>query len=325
MNNKSIESLDFISDQLNKYLAPIIFLSGTVGNIMNCLVLSQRTLRSNPCAFLFLASSFIDLISILIGLPTRILAGWHLDPTNTINWACKTRAFIVFSTRTMAIWLIALATIDRWLISSIDIHRRHMSNLKNVKREIFTIVILSILFYIHMFPCYEANNIDAPLKCYEKTEGCHLVTDLIYVILSLVMPLVLMIIFGLLTISHIHRLHTRVAHAGNNLGTIDPIGHANLHSKKTDHHLLRMLTLQVLLLIVLYIPQAIQKFYITFKPFGSGSVLEDAIKTFLYNIDVLLAFMASAMPFYIYVLAGGSVFQKALMNLVRLVKQKMAY
>ncbi|CAF4697389.1 unnamed protein product [Rotaria sp. Silwood2] len=325
MDNKSIELLVFISDQFNRYLAPIIFLFGAVGNILNCLVLSQRTLRSNPCAFLFLASSFIDLISILIGLPTRILAGWHLDPTATINWICKTRVFIVFSTRTMGIWLIAFATIDRWLISSIDIHRRHMSNLKNVKREIFIIVILSILFYIHMFPCYEANNIDAPLKCYEETEKCRLITDLTYVILSIIIPLILMIVFGLLTISHVHHLHSRVAHTGSNLGTIDRSRHANLHSKKTDCHLLRMLTLQIVLLIVLCIPQAIGKFYITFKPFGSGSELEDAVKTFLYNIDILLAFMASAMPFYIYVLAGGSVFQKAFMNLVRLVKQKMAY
>ncbi|CAF2897776.1 unnamed protein product [Rotaria sp. Silwood2] len=324
MNNKSIESLDFIADQFNRYLAPIIFLFGAVGNILNCLVLSQRTLRSNPCAFLFLASSFIDLISILIGLPTRILAGWHLDPTNTINWICKARVFIVFSTRTMGIWLIAFATIDRWLISSIDIHRRHMSNLKNVKREIFIIVVLSILFYIHMFPCYEANNVDAPLKCYEETEKCRLITDLTYVILSIIMPLLLMIVFGLLTISHVHHLHSRVAHTGSHLGTIAQSRHANLHSKKIDRHLLRMLTLQIFLLIVLCIPQAIEKFYITFKPFGSGSELEDVVKTFLYNIDILLAFMASAMPFYIYVLAGGSVFRKAFMNLVRLMQQKMA-
>ncbi|CAF5179878.1 unnamed protein product, partial [Rotaria sp. Silwood1] len=70
------------------------------------------------------------------GLPTRILAGWHHDPTNTMDWACKTRVFMVFSTRTMAIWLIALATIDRWFLSSVNIHRLQMSNLKNVKREI---------------------------------------------------------------------------------------------------------------------------------------------------------------------------------------------
>ncbi|CAF1467003.1 unnamed protein product [Rotaria sordida] len=324
MSNKSIESLEYISDQLNRYLASIIFLFGITGNIMSCLVLSQRRLRSNPCALLFLISSFIGLISILVGLPTRILAGWHVDPTATINWICKTRAFIIFSTRTMSIWLITLATIDRWLISSIDIHRRQMSNLKNVKRAIFITVILSILSYIHMFPCYEANITNAPLKCYEYTVRCLLVTDLIYVIFSIMIPLILMIIFGLLTISYVHRTHTHVARASNALRIIDHNRHVNQNSKKTDHHLLRMLLLQIFSLIVLCIPQVIQKLYITFKPFDSGSKLEDAIKTFLYNIDILLAFMASAMPFYIYVLAGGSVIKKAFMDLIRLIQRKIA-
>ncbi|CAF4711959.1 unnamed protein product, partial [Rotaria sp. Silwood2] len=268
------------------------------------------------------ASSFIDLISILIGLPTRILAGWNLDPTTTIYWICKTRAFIVFSTRTMAIWLITLATIDRWLISSIDIHRRQMSNLKNVKREIFIIVTLSILTYTYMLYCYEANIADAPLKCYGKSHTCRLITDLTYLFITIVIPLILMILFGLLTISHVHHSHSRIQNEA--LGSVNiPSTIKELHVKKVDHHLFRMLIIQVLLLTILCIPQTIEKFLITFKSFGSESALEDAIKVFLYNIEILLAFIASSMSFYIYTLAGGSIFRKAFLGLIRTVKQKI--
>jgi len=157
-----IQSLKFTSEQLNRYLSPIIFIFGVVGNILNCLVLSQRTLRSNPCALLFLVSSLIDLISILIGLPTRILAGWKLD-----------------------------------------------------------------------------------------------------------------------------------------------------------YHLFRILLVQILLLIFLCIPQVIQKFHLTFRPFRTISKLDDAIRTFLYNITLLLAFIASGMPFYIYTLTGGTVFRKTFLGLMR--------
>ncbi|CAF4284862.1 unnamed protein product [Rotaria sp. Silwood2] len=317
-----IESLNYTSEQLNRYLAPIIFIVGVVGNILNCLVLSERTLRSNPCALIFLASSFIDLISILIGLPTRILAGWQHDPTSTVNWICKFRAFIVFSTRTMSIWLITLATIDRWLISSIDIHRRQMSNLKNVKREIFIIVTLSILTYTYMLQCYAANIADAPLKCYGKSQICRLINDLTYSFITVVIPLILMIIFGLLTISHVHRVHNRIQNKAVRSVNI-PSTIKELHSKKVDHHLLRMLIIQVLLLTMLCIPQAFEKFYITFEPLGSGAALEDAIKLFLYNTEILLAFIASSMSFYIYTLAGGSIFRKAFMGLMRTVKQKI--
>ncbi|CAF1200293.1 unnamed protein product [Rotaria sp. Silwood1] len=317
-----IESLNNISVQLDRYLALIIFIVGAVGNILNCLVLSQRTLRSNTCALLFLVSAFIDLISILIGVPTRILAGWHQDPTTTISWICKSRAFIVFSTRTMATWLITLATIDRWLISSVNIHRRQMSNLKNVKREILIIVILSILTYTNMLYCYEANITDAPLKCYGKSKACRVINDLTYSCITIVTPLILMIIFGLLTISNVHHAHHRIQNkpskSANTHRTI-----RELHFRKVDRHLLRMLIIQILLLTILYIPQAVEKFHITFKPFDSDSELADAIKVFLYNIEILLAFIASSIPFYVYTLAGGSIFRNAFMGLIRAVKQNI--
>jgi hypothetical protein len=319
-----IQSLKFTSEQLNRYLSPIIFIFGVVGNILNCLVLSQRTLRSNPCALLFLVSSLIDLISILIGLPTRILAGWELDPTATNTAICKLRAFIVFSTRTMANWLITLATFDRWLLSSLDIHRRQKSTLKNVTKGIILTIIISIILYSQMLYCYQANLIDTPLQCYGKTQQCRFTTDIIYALISLVIPLALMTIFGLLTISNVHRIHNRVHRIEIEAVNDDHNRHRHLHLRRNDHHLLRMLLVEILFMIFLCIPQAIQKFYITLKPFGSGSELYDAIQTFLYNIELLLAFIASGIPFYIYTLAGGTVFRKASLDLMRSIIRKIS-
>ena len=318
-----INSMEYISEQLNRYLSPIVFIFGVLGNVLNCLVLSQRTLRSNSCALLFLVSSFVDLISILAGLTTRILAGWHCDPTSTINWMCKARAFTVFSTRTLATWLITLATVDRWLLSSVDIHLRHMSTLKNVKRGIAVCVVLSALSYVHMLACYEAKLHDQPLRCYGKTIQCRLATDLIYALITIIIPLILMSLFGLLTISNVRHVRTRVRNAGNDSIPNQQPAHKESQSRKTDRHLLRMLLVQIIFLVILCLPQAIQKFHITFQPFGSGSALEDEIKTFLYNIEILLAFVASGMPFYIYTLTGGTIFRKALMDLIGAIKQKV--
>jgi hypothetical protein len=251
----------------------------------------------------------IDLISILIGLPTRILAGWGLDPTATNSPICKLRAFIVFSTRTMAIWLITLATVDRWLLSSLDIHRRQMSTVKNVQRSIILTVTFSSIFYIHMLFCYEANLVDSPLQCYAKTQVCCFATDMIYALITNAIPLVLMIVFGLMTISNVHHAHICVQNVAS-ISINTSTKTKDLKYKKIDHHLFRMLLVQIFLLIFLCIPQVIQKFHLTFRPFGNVSKLDDAIRTFLYNITLLLAFIASGMPFYIYTLTGGTVFRK---------------
>ncbi|CAF2061823.1 unnamed protein product [Rotaria magnacalcarata] len=232
---------------------------------------------------------------------------------------------MVFSTRTMAIWLITLATIDRWLISSVRVHHRQMSTLKNAKRAIFIIVILSSISYSYMLYCDEANITDAPLQCYEKLEGYRLVTDLAYVLVTILIPFSLMITFGALTVANIRHLQNRLLHAANDENNSDRSAHANVKSKKIDRHLLRMLILQVSLLIILCISQAIQKLYMALGPLGSGSESDDAMKIFLYNIELLLAFIASGMPFYLNTLVGGSIFRNASLNLLQSFKQNMTF
>jgi hypothetical protein len=90
-----IASWNNISAQINCYFSVFLFIFGIVGNIFNILVLSQRFLRSNPCAWLFLISSIFNLISILSGLTTRIISNWTLDITDTIGWLCKFRVFTI--------------------------------------------------------------------------------------------------------------------------------------------------------------------------------------------------------------------------------------
>src|SRR4051812_26293755 len=107
-----LTTLNNLSPHLNRYLSIGILVFGTVGNLLNCLTLSQRALRSNPCSFLFLASSIANLVTLISGVAVRLLAGWSADLTDTIGWLCKFRIFVLFTSRTIASWLIMLATFD---------------------------------------------------------------------------------------------------------------------------------------------------------------------------------------------------------------------
>ncbi|CAF4650898.1 unnamed protein product, partial [Rotaria sp. Silwood2] len=108
---------------------------------------------------------------------------------NYIGWVCKLRAFLVFTTRTIAPWLILLATVDRWLLSSINAHRRQKGTLKNAQQWIIIIVILSVLLYVQQLYCYEANLIDTPLQCYGKTVAYRYLTGLSFAIMTIIFPL----------------------------------------------------------------------------------------------------------------------------------------
>ena len=175
-----IQSWHNISSQINCYFSIFLFIFGIVGNILNILVLSQRALRSNPCAWLFLISSFVNLVTIFSGLTTRIISNWTIDITDTVRWLCKLRVFTLYTSRTIATWLIMLATIDRWLLSCSDVRRRQWSSLKHAQQGTIIIILVSFCLYLPVFYCYEANLINTPLKCYSKTIKCRIFADQTY-------------------------------------------------------------------------------------------------------------------------------------------------
>jgi hypothetical protein len=313
------------SAQINRYFSIFIFLFGTIGNILNTFVLSQRELRTNPCSLFFLISSVANLVAILSGLTTRMLSGWALDLTNTIDWLCKLRAFVLFVSRNIASWTIMFAAIDRWLLSSVNVHRRQLSSLKHAQQGIIVIIILSSILYSPIFYCYKANLINAPLKCYGKTNLCRLSNDLSYACLTIIFPILLMFIFGSMTITNIHQLKNQI-HVANNTATMQMENSLTERQqslkRKIDRRLFLMVVMQTMLLSLFTLPQAIQKFYSTLTSNQIETPLENAINNFVFNLVLLLTYFANGMPFYIYTLSGGTVFRNALKHLLNKLVRK---
>lgn len=312
--------------QINRYFTTGVFGFGTIGNTLNILILSQRSLRSNPCTWLFLMSSYSNLICILFGLTTRMKSGWDRDLTETVGWLCKLRAFVVFSSRTMALWLITLATIERWLSSCKNANYRKLSSLKNAQRSTIVIVLISLLVYVPTSYCYDANLIGAPLKCYGKDMKCRQLTSFTYVFITVLCPLFLMFLFGCMTVSNVRQCQRRTNNLNHiNLNAVTPANVRILNEqpkrlkKKTDQQLLFIILIQVLLLTILTLPQAIQKIYSTIVQRAIYSSFDQAVFGFYYNLFLILSFIASGMPFYIYTLCGGSIFRKALYDLIHMI------
>jgi len=313
-NDSAIIWWNNATTQLNRYFSICIFLFGIIGNILNILVLSQRNLRSNPCASLFLVSSIASLVAIFSGLFTRTTAGWAIDLTATITWLCQLRTFLVFVSRTIAYCLIALATIDRWLSSCYDVRRRQMSTLKNAQKGMIIISIFSCLLYVQMFYCYQANLVHASLQCYGKTAACQLVTDLTYAFAANIFPLIIMIYFGLMTIINVRRTQRRIQNI-NMVRISGAITTAQQRSKRTDHYLLLMLFVQVILFAVVTLPQNIEKFISYAQTNEITSALDNAIANFIFNFFLLFAYLANGLSFYIYTLFGGSIFRNELLKI----------
>ena len=315
--------LSIQTTQINLYLSALIFFFGVIGNLLNIFVLTHRSIRSNSCIFLFLISSIANLISIVSGLISRILSTWQLDFTEIYDVPCKLRAFITFTSRSTALWLIMLATMDRWMISSSEIHRRKLSSLKTAQKGSILITIISISFYLHMLYCYQANLSKTPLKCYGKTSMCRLTTDLTYACFTIILPIVLMTGFGVQTIFNVREAQTAIKISeisSEKSATREPLTVSQQKQqrwRKLENYLRRMLFIQVILLIVLTLPQAIHKIFYSITSNENKSALAYDFDRFLYQFELLLPFIQSGLPFYINTLAGGKIFRKTLYKLMR--------
>lgn len=320
----AIASWNNASDMLNRYLPIFIYAFGITGNILNVLVLAQRPLCQNSSAVFFLVSSASSLIAIVSGLTTRMMAGFAADMTATVPWICKVRNYVLYTARTIALWSIATATVDRWLGSSVAVHRRRLSTLKNAIWISLSVVVFACVINMPIVYCYEANLTGALRGCYGYTFVCRAVTDLIYTVVTTLIPLLVMVSFGLLTIRNVRHTQNRVQHMGMFSLTQDhPITVPSTarakpkKNKKMDKHLLKMLAVQVALLVVLTCPHAVQKSYTSLSGSSSSQSLQTAIENFIFNLVTLLNFTASSMPFYIYTLSGGSIFRKAIFQLLK--------
>lgn len=308
---------------INCYFSIFLFLFGTVGNILNILVLSQRSLRSNPCAWLFAISSLANFIALLSGLTTRMISFWTTDITDTVGWLCKLRVFTLYTSRTIASWLIALASIDRWLLSCLNAHRRQMSTLTNVQHGTILVTIMSMILYSPIFYCYEANLLNTPLRCYSKTIQCRIFADQVYTCITILIPLFLMFLFGIKTLANVRKIKYRLQSPLllPRMSTTSMRTEQRQRFRLIDRHLFIMLLVQISFHALFTLPQALQQIYSTITQHTYKTRHRQLIENSIYLFGILLTYLANGMPFYIYTLSGGCLFREAFFVLIRRIKQ----
>ena len=324
-----IIALDNASTLLNRYLPIFIYIFGIIGNLLNVLVLGQRTLRSNPSAACFLASSLASFVVLVSGLTSRMMSGYAADLTLTVDWLCRMRNVVLYGARTVALWLIFLAAVDRWLSSNVDERLRRSSNLRNTRRGMLLIVVYACVINAPIIVCYRANQSDGLRGCYGTTYVCRVLTDLIYAVGTVMLPLLLMTFFGVRTIINVRRIRRRVgalpASVANREDTKTTTTGQQRQMRKRDRHLLRMLVVQIVVLLVMMCPHPIQKAYSSIVTPPTPKSVNEAVQNFVFQALTLLTFIASGMPFYIYTLSGGSVFRNALFNLLKAMLGKIVF
>lgn len=206
MYNVTIPSrLQFITFKMTYYGSISLFIIGIIGCLCNFLTFTSKRLRNNSCAFYFLCSTIFDFLSITFGLTTRFYADhFNNNLQNTNRFYCKFRAYFVSAIPLIATYFILLSSIDRCMSSSNHVRLRSFSQIKIAYRLMIIIILIGLISCLHIFISY-----DLRPKCM-TLPGSYTIFDGMFVVFWLgIIPHILMLIFGFITLINIRRLTQR--------------------------------------------------------------------------------------------------------------------
>ena len=274
---------------MNRYGTLIILIFGSIGVLLNILIFStDQELKKNPCARLFLASSIAASIALFSGLPTRIFNAFGYDVSARYDILCKGYMFTLLGSFTCSALFTALVSMERWLNSCANANYRMLSSMKNANRAIVAITILVAALHAQIFYCYSANLRNGQNPCSTPSSGCSYFNNFLNLVLFFLVPCLIMMIFGSLTLLNVHRNLHRVANeqtqGANKMGR---------RVKRTQSTMTVLMFAQICLVIVSNLPAGIQKIYGTITVNDAKRPERRAIEALCFQLFSLLQYVGA--------------------------------
>ncbi|CAF1158306.1 unnamed protein product [Rotaria sordida] len=311
----TVATIQIVTNEMNYYGPIMILIFGIFGCICNFITFTATQLRKNSCAFYFLCATIFDLLSIIFGVTTRF-ANDHLGSTllHTNRVYCKLRAYLVSAIPLVSMYLILLSSIDRYMSSSVSVRFRSFSQKKIAYRATVIAIVISFLSCSHILILYDLRPVCATMP------GPYTIFDSMFVVFwSGMIPHVLMLIFGFLTIMNTRRKNRRIQIRLQTTNLIVYNQTQNLE-RKTDKQLIIMMLGQIGLSSLLIMTRMIYYAYYILKLRATG--YEKLVDSFLTSFTILVYYTNFAKSFYIYTLSSH-LFRSIFIHRIKLVIRKI--
>jgi hypothetical protein len=286
-----IALVNFLNKTISQYGLGLIWLVGNIGSALNCIVFYQPAFHKSPCAMYFIASNISQFFTFNFALFTRMLQyGYAVQAINIFRWYCKIRYYLFYIFVANSRYNIIMASMDRWFASSRDAVRRQWSSPKIALRFIIGNFILWFLIYLQVIIFYTINS----GSCQPQPGTYRTVFSIYLAIDSGILPTSLMLVFGLLIAKNVHQTKRRIA-ATTAINEGQPV-YVNRMSRK-DMQLQKMLGNQILLFIILNIPNPCYLIYRVFTADTLKSPLRLTIEVFVENMTYVLIYLGFSLTF----------------------------
>ncbi|CAF1209335.1 unnamed protein product [Adineta ricciae] len=304
-NNQTnlISLVNLVNRIVSQFGLGFIWIFGNISSILLCMVFIQPTYRNSPCAMFFLAASISQFFAYNFALFTRMLPlGYNVAIFNYNLWYCKLRFYFFYVFVALPRYYIILASIDRYFASSRDVLRRRWSSPKIAYRLIIGNALFWCIMYIQIIIFYEIGS----GTCTFRSGNYGIFLSIYIAIDSGILPLLLMVVFGLLTVRNIHQSKMR----------IDVCARQVTRMGKKDLQLHRMLANQIALFLVLNLPNPIYLLFISFTINIPKSTLQNAAEMLVGNMTYALIYFGFLLTFTNFMISSD-IFHREFFHLFR--------
>jgi len=288
-----IQLLTNIPIYANRYISPILFVIGNLGNLICFSILLKKPWRKNVCAFYFLIYLLTNIIYVNSTLFGSIMTlGLNIQLQNSNSFLCKAFFFSAYLFSLYPPVLLILASIDRLLISSQNVDTRLYSSkrlaylLMSISFFLCFTFSLHILIKVHIQEMYPTIFI-----CYYDLSKSY--QDFIFystIILAFLPPLILLIL-SILSFKNVHHLRAIPRDKRDRIRQMT----------KRDFQLLRCLYTHDITYILSIILVDVGAIYGTINPAYSRTPNEEALYNFLNSFGAFIHFISRCSSVFIFI------------------------
>ena len=210
-------SLVNIQQGMSLYGLSIMYILGTIGNLLLTLILIQCTHRRNPCSLYLLSTTIVNLTLIQCILPLGIYSTDHIDPQNISLLWCKIRSYLFNALLMLYRWYKMAACVDRAAMCSRHVWIRNFSETRVARRTILIITIVWLLIPVHLaiFFRIESDRCVPQSGLYAKLFSAY------SIVISGWSPPIVMIGFGLVAYQNLQKVTKRIVQTTFHLEYLD--------------------------------------------------------------------------------------------------------
>lgn len=127
-----------------------LLITGTVGNIINIVVLSRRSMRKFSTSVYLLCLACSDLTFLWTGMgPRMLLHGYDLDIKAKSAFVCKVVTWLQASAAGYSIWILVLLTLERVFLTKSPVLARVILSRTKTLIAALTTLVLCLLLTLH--------------------------------------------------------------------------------------------------------------------------------------------------------------------------------